>query len=136
MHAGPPSFGSVAASIATGPSFKSNPFASNRFDHGSAYAGGHAGSGDAPARCALLMSYIAEVFIDALGVKMRGGALRLQAQYLRLTKPTMVSTEATPLSTSNEDIHNSPPSSGEGKPGMGEHRQRIRLQASPEARGP
>lgn len=32
----------------------------------------------------LLMSEIAESFIDALGVKMRGGTLRFQAQYLRL----------------------------------------------------
>ena len=35
----------------------------------------------------------------------------------------MVSTEATPLSTSNKDIHNPPPPVEEGKPGMGEHRQ-------------
>ncbi|WP_282710963.1 Eco57I restriction-modification methylase domain-containing protein [Lancefieldella sp. Marseille-Q7238] len=32
----------------------------------------------------LLMSDIAEAFVDALGVKMRGGTLRFQAQYLRL----------------------------------------------------
>lgn len=32
----------------------------------------------------LLMSDIAESFIDALGVKMRGGTMRFQAQYLRL----------------------------------------------------
>ncbi len=32
----------------------------------------------------LLMSEIAESFVDALGVKMRGGTLRFQAQYLRL----------------------------------------------------
>lgn len=32
----------------------------------------------------LLMSETAEAFIDALGVKMRGGTLRFQAQYLRL----------------------------------------------------
>lgn len=32
----------------------------------------------------LLMSEVAESFIDALGVKMRGGTLRFQAQYLRL----------------------------------------------------
>lgn len=32
----------------------------------------------------LLMSDIAESFIDALGVKMRGGTKRFQAQYLRL----------------------------------------------------
>jgi len=32
----------------------------------------------------LLMSDIAEAFVDALGVKMEGGAMRFQAQYLRL----------------------------------------------------
>ena len=32
----------------------------------------------------LLMSEVAESFVDALGVKMRGGTLRFQAQYLRL----------------------------------------------------
>lgn len=32
----------------------------------------------------LLMSEFAEAFVDALGVKMRGGTLRFQAQYLRL----------------------------------------------------
>lgn len=32
----------------------------------------------------LLMSDIAESFVDALGVKMRGGTKRFQAQYLRL----------------------------------------------------
>lgn len=32
----------------------------------------------------LLMSDVAEAFVDALGVKMRGGTLRFQAQYLRL----------------------------------------------------
>lgn len=32
----------------------------------------------------LLMSDIAESFIDTLGIKMRGGAMRFQAQYLRL----------------------------------------------------
>ena len=39
------------------------------------------------------------------------------------TKPTMHSTEATPLSMSNKGIHSSPPSVGEGEPGMSEHRQ-------------
>lgn len=32
----------------------------------------------------LLMSDIAEAFVDALGVKMEGGVMRFQAQYLRL----------------------------------------------------
>ena len=32
----------------------------------------------------LLMSEVAESFVDAMGVKMRGGTLRFQAQYLRL----------------------------------------------------
>src|SRR5699024_6290836 len=31
----------------------------------------------------LLLSRVAEAFIDAYGVKMRGGTLRFQAQYLR-----------------------------------------------------
>jgi len=31
----------------------------------------------------LLLSQIAELFVDAYGVKMRGGTMRLQAQYLR-----------------------------------------------------
>lgn len=39
---------------------------------------------DLKALAGLLMSEIAESFIDALGVKMRGGTLRFQAQYLRL----------------------------------------------------
>ena len=44
----------------------------------------------------LLMSDIAESFIDALGVKMRGGTKRFQAQYLRLIhvpNPTDISKE-------------------------------------------
>lgn len=39
---------------------------------------------DLKALAGLLMSDIAEAFIDALGVKMRGRTLRFQAQYLRL----------------------------------------------------
>lgn len=39
---------------------------------------------DLKALAGLLMSEVAESFIDALGVKMRGGTLRFQAQYLRL----------------------------------------------------
>lgn len=42
----------------------------------------------------LLMSDIATAFVDALGVKMRGGTLRFQAQYLRLIhipKPSSIS---------------------------------------------
>ena len=44
----------------------------------------------------LLMSDIAESFIDALGVKMRGGTMRFQAQYLRLIhvpEPDSISSE-------------------------------------------
>lgn len=39
---------------------------------------------DLKALAGLLMSDIAEAFVDALGVKMRGRTLRFQAQYLRL----------------------------------------------------
>lgn len=39
---------------------------------------------DLKALAGLLMSDVAESFVDALGVKMRGGTLRFQAQYLRL----------------------------------------------------
>jgi hypothetical protein len=46
----------------------------------------------------LLMSDVAEFFIDALGVKMRGGTMRFQAQYLRLIhvpRPEEISPEVT-----------------------------------------
>ena len=44
----------------------------------------------------LLMSDIAESFVDSMGVKMRGGTKRFQAQYLRLIhvpKPEMINAE-------------------------------------------